>query len=254
MANISSFSGALHFNTKKNPWTPEGFLLAYDVLMSINACGGDYGICMAEEYTANSADFLVYLMSEDVNPSICFWGNGRWSAENNFDLFNFWTDHKKKAQTMSEETYKETRRKLLELMSDNDWYLQFDYTDEEGGACFIVQQSVDVTVVKDPSTGVAEFTRAITTIANEDYTLDAYCRLIEEEETISHCGMFSQTVDELADVMNVAKEDKQKFEEFLIEKEWHFKLPPYGYYDDIDNVNTDLIEQWKEYRDASNKE
>jgi asparagine N-glycosylation enzyme membrane subunit Stt3 len=254
MANVSSFSGALYFYTKKNPWTPEGYILAYDTLMSIDASGGDYGICMEEEYTDNSADFLVYLLSQGADASICFWGNGRFSAENNFDLFNSWTDHKKKYQTMTEETYKANRLKLLELMSDNDWYLQFDYTDEEGGTCFIVQQSVDITVVIDPSTGAPEFTRAVTTIANEDYTLDAYCRLVEEEETITMCGMFNEGVDALFNVLNIAEEDKQKFIEFLIEKEWHFKLPPYGYYDSLEEVNEKLIEEWKEYCNEHTKE
>jgi len=250
MANISSFSGALYFNTKKNPWTPEGYLLTYDLLMSIDASGGGYGICMEEEYTNNSADFLVYLLSQEPNASICFWGNGRWSAENNFDLFNSWTDHKNSGQTISEETYKENRLKLLELMSDNDWYLQFDYTDEEGGVGFIVQQNVDITVVKDPSTGAPEFTRAVTTIANEDYTLDAYCRLIEELDDISNCDMFLETADALFVLMNIAKEDKQKFQEFLIEKEWIFKLVPFGYYDELEDIDEKLIEQWKEYYNA----
>lgn len=252
MANISSFYGTLYFMSHKNPWTPEGFLLAYDLLMSIDACGGDYGICMAEEVTENSAEFLMYLM-EQTEPSIPFWGNGRWSAYNNFEMFNSWTDHKKSIQLMSEESYKDTRKKLLNLMVENEWYFQFDYTDEESGNGFIVKEQADIKVSKDSSTDETEFVHRITTIESEDYTLDAYCRLIEQEDTITSCDMFGETVDALVDVMNITEEDIQKFEEFLIEKKWHFKLPPYGYYDSIDDVNTDLIKQWKEYHNVYTK-
>jgi len=254
MANISSFFGTLYFNSTKNPWTPEGYILAYDILMSIDASGGDYGICMEEEHTENSADFLMYLMSQGDKASISFWGNGRWSAENNFHSFESWTDHKKRDQTMSEETYKVTREKFLSLAAENGWTMQFDYTDEESGNGFIYQQSVDIVVKQDPSTFKYEFTPNVTTVAAEDYTLDAYCRLVEEEDDITHCEMFNQTIDEIAELLNINKDDVIKFTEFFIEKEWHFKIPPYSYHDDVEDLPEGFVDQWKEYCDGKTSE
>lgn len=251
MANISSFSGSVYFMTNKNPWTPDGYLYAYDVLGSIDACGGDYGICMSEDEASDSAEFLSAVLDTE---SIMYWGTGRWSAQNVFDMFNSWTQTKHSTQPMTQETYETTRQKLLQLMYDNGWYFQFEYVDEEGGVGFIVAQQVVISVVQDPSTKELEFTTSTTTSDNEDYTLDAYCRLVEEEENIIQCQIFNETVQEIVSLMNINEGNVSKFIEFLIEKEYHFKLPPYGYYDSLEDLPEGIIEKWKEYYNEHIKE
>lgn len=251
MANVSSFFGSVYFMTNKNPWTPDGYLYAYDVLGSIDACGGDYGVCLSEDEASDSAEFLSTVLD---NGSIVYWGNGRWSAENTFDMFDSWTQKKHSTQLMTQETYEATRQKLLQLMYDNEWYFQFEYVDEEPGANFIVSQQALISVVQDPSTKELEFKTSTTTSDNEDYTLDAYCRLIEEEENIIQCQMFNEVVQKIVSLMNINEADVPKFAEFLIEKAYHFKLRPYGFYASIESLPRDIIEKWKEYYNERTKE
>lgn len=255
MANVSSFSGKLMFtsNNDKRPWTIEGFLYAYDVLMSQDASDGNYGFCMEEMYTENSADFIVYLTKQGPEPSISYWGNGRWSGSNNFDSFNHWTKTPHPTQEMSEETYLKTRAKLLKLMYDNDWEFSFEFVDEESGMAFINTVSCTITAnyPYDYSTktyaGDLGFVTHIVLHDSQDYTLRAYNIIIED-------NLYSSMLDEVAATLmqefQVNDSEASFFKDFIVEENWDEQLQPYiDYYENNDIIPEGMKEAWKTYRE-----
>jgi hypothetical protein len=254
MANISSFSGRLYFKTNKDPWTPEGYLLAYDVLMSIDSSGGDYGICLDETVAENSATFLSDILGQRFEePVVTYWGNGRWSAANTLDSFNDWTCKKHATQTMTQESYNRTRSKLLDLMEKNEWYFSFEYVDEESGWGYIRQQTADIWITYDSLTMSLNFTTSITTHSDEPYTLKAYCEFVEDSSTIYSCDMFDEVIDALLDVSNIPEDDYDKFKQFIVEKNWHEKLSPYMCFDSYEDIDVELLKEWKEYQNDETK-
>lgn len=256
MANVSSFYGELIFksNDSKRPWTVEGFLCAYDVLMSQDSSDGSYGFCMEEEHTENSADFIVYLTEQGPEPSIPYWGNGRWSGSNNFDSFNNWTKTPHPAQEMSKETYLKTRAKLLKLMCDNDWEFLFEFIDEEGGMEFI--DTVSCIIAADypyiPTTTTCDMTGelgfVIRTVIHEsrDYTLRAYRDLIEHDY---YGGMLDEVSATLMQEFQINNSEASFFKDFIVEEDWDEQLKPYtDYHEDSDYIPEGMKEAWKAYR------
>lgn len=256
MANVSSFSGSLIFssNDSKRPWNVEGFLYAYDVLMSQDASDGRYGFCMEEEYTENSADFVVYLTEQGPVPNILYWGNGRWAAANNFASFDNWTKTPHDAQTMSEETYLKTRAKLLKLMYDNDWELLFEFVDEESGAgfidtvsCVIIANYPDHTTTKTyDMTEELRFVVETTIHDSQDYTLRAYSTIIEE--TV-YGPMLNEVSATLMQAFQVNDSEASFFKEFIVEEDWDRKLQPFTDYHEYDDcIPEGMKEAWQVYR------
>ena len=256
MANVSSFSGELIFNfyDSKKPWTTEGFLYAYDVLMSQDASDGSYGFCMEEMYTENSADFIVYLTKQGPEPSITYWGNGRWSGANNFSSFNNWTKTPHPTQEMSEETYLNTRAKLLKLMYDNDWEFLFEFIDEESGVGFIATVScvISADYPYDPitkthdKTGDLEFVVDTTIHDSQDYTLRAYSYFIEG--TV-HGSMLDEVSATLMQEFQVNDSEASFFKDFIVKEDWDQQLQPYtDYHENNDIVPKGMKEAWQAYR------
>lgn len=256
MANVSSFLGELIFkyNDDKRPWTTEGFLYAYDILMSQDSSDGSYGFCMEEEHTENSADFVVYLTKQGPEPSISYWGNGRWSGTNNFNSFDEWTKYLHTAQEMSKETYLKTRAKLLKLMYDNDWELSFEFIDEESGIGFIdaVSCVIKADYPYDPTTktrdvtGELEFVVHTTVHDSQNYTLRAYSNLIEN--TV-YSSMLDEVSATLMQEFQVNVSEAPFFKDFIVEEDWDEQLQPYtDYHENNDYIPEGMKEAWKTYR------
>lgn len=256
MANVSSFSGKLSFNSNdsKKPWNIEGFLHAYDVLMSQDSSDGSYGFCMEEEHTENSADFVVYLTKQGPEPSISYWGNGRWSGANNFDSFNNWTKTPHPAQEVSKETYLKIRAKLLKLMYDNDWELLFEFVDEESGVGFIDTVSCvvaanypyDYTTKTYDMAGDLEFVVQTIIHDSQDYTLRAYSYLIEG---IVYGSMLDEVSATLIQEFQVNDSEASFFKDFIVEEDWDKQLQPYtDYHENNDYIPEGMKEAWQAYR------
>lgn len=248
MANISSFFGTLYFKTKGNPWTPEGYLAAYDVLLSMDSSYGDYGFCMDEDATKTSADWLAYFMSyPSEEKEIGFWGSGRWTASNNFKNFENWSKEPNRStqKTLSQESFNKSREKLLELMATNDWCFHFIYKDEEGGVGYIVEEEAIIDVVI-PIEGVAVFGTTTQVLEEADYNLYDFCRIIDEQR---ECQQFDDVMDDISDLMKLQTDKEKKlFRQFVLEQEWDRRLSPYTCLDSIDELPKGFIEAWKEYR------
>ena len=254
MANISSFFGMLYFKSKGKPWTTEGYLAAYDVLLSMDSSHGDYGFCMDEDATQTSADWLQYFITHPAaEKSIGFWGSGRWTASNNFDNFDRWSKEPNRITqtTVSQESFNKSREKLLELMAANDWYFHFIYKDEEGGAGYIVEEEAIIDVVT-PIEGVAVFGTTTQVLEEADYNLYDFCRIIGEER---ECEQFADVEQDISDLMKLQTDKEiQLFHDFLLEQEWDRKLSPYTCLESIDELPEGFMKAWKEYRkDAKTK-
>lgn len=247
MANISSFFGELYFRTDDKPWTPEGILAAFDVLMSQDSGGGDYGFCMEEDATEDSATFLVKMLEQLPNdPVILYWGSGRWSAENNFDSFNSWTKNKSCTQTMSEETYLATRAKLLHMMVENKWFFEFEYTDEEGGTGFITKQDAVISAVASDS-GEESFYPIVATSEDYEYNLKNYSEQIEECRTENR---FYEQMSYIYRILNICKEDEEKFNTFVTSQDWDEKMSPWSDYESIEELPEGLVDAWEVYKNV----
>lgn len=245
MANISSFFGELYFRTEDKPWTPEGILAAFDVLMSQDSGGGNYGFCMEEEVTEDSATFLVNMLEQLPNdPMIFYWGSGRWAAANNFDSFDAWTKHKSCTQTISEETYLAIRTKLLHMMVENQWFFEFEYVDEESGMGFITRQ--DAMIYADASDdGKESFHTIVATSEDYEYNLKNYCEQIEDGRMSER---FGEQMLYIYHLLNICKEDEPKFDTFITSQDWDEKMSPWSDYESIEELPEGLVDAWEVYR------
>lgn len=249
MANISSFYGTLYFEKKDIPWTPEGFLLAYDVLLSMDASGGGYGFALDEEAVQDSAAFLEDLLSqESLEPSLPFFGNGRWAAAGNFDSFEAWSKEKADWQEMSEETYKSNRAKLLKLMEENDWAFRFEYKDEEGGMGFIVEQTATITVSVFPE-HERVFVCAVDTIGDYAYNLRNFSEVMEDGRFEDR---FWEVQHQIAEVLNICTDDDirmDRLQKFIELGNWDTLLPPYPYFEDANDLPENFKKAWEKYEE-----
>jgi hypothetical protein len=248
LANVSSFYGYIYFRTKDKPWTPEGFLLSYDVLMSMDSSFGNYGFCMEEEHTVDSAAFMVALTAfGDEDPCMHIWGSGRWSAQNNFESFESWSVEPNNKQTISKKVYQTNRAKFLQLMFDNGWYFQFEYTDEECGSGFIVEEQVDITVGQDPIViNYLFFVPSICTVKECDYTLKNWSEMIEDER---QSDLFNEVMETILRLLNIGSEaQKELFVKFIIEQDWDDCMSPYPDFEDGQELPEGLKEAWEVYQ------
>lgn len=250
MANVSSFAGTLTLGTNKNPWTPEGFLCVYEVMMKgFSGCDGSYGVCLDEEMTENSATFLAEMLEHDPHyASIGYWGNGRYSAYNTFENFQTWTKNQVKYLPESEqEKYKKYREHLLKLMYDNEWYLEFQYVDEEGGIGFISDEVTTINAIKN-SDDVLEFSMNNEQLEEADYTMEAYCRLVEGTE-LESCSMVDEACAYIEEALKLqTEEEKERLQDFVVEK-GHTYLYPYYYIDSKEEIDKIFLEEWREYNE-----
>lgn len=226
MANVSSFFGTLTLATDDNPWTPEGYLLAYDVLMSQDSSSGSYGFTMSEDITTDSAEFLAYCLSEGPEVSIPFWGNGRWSADYNFTCFNSWTKNKSEQQTMTDKAYKETRTKLLGLMLINQWKFVFEYIDEECGVGLLCKATNIIwpEETKEAGSSTLGFNLANTEYEDYEYNLKNYSLLVDETRESDY---FNNILHDLCSVLNIPDEQDDAFAEFIISHDLDIFFNPY---------------------------
>lgn len=255
MANVSSFYGDLYFLDGAEPWTPAGFLLAYEVFMSIDASGGGYGVALAENVTENSADFLAFMLdqaAEGMTASIGFWGNGKWSAGNTIECFPVWTMTPGR-DDIDRTIYQQQRQKLLELMHENDWHFQFDYTDEESGIGFIVSEATMVMhAVINPTPTIVEgvyqkytFEVYIEDDGEEyDHNLKNYSKIIEGTRRGDN---FWETIGSLKEILQVPDEHTDDLAAFIIENDWDEHLPACPYYNTIDELPEGFVEAWRKY-------
>lgn len=255
MANISSFFGTLYLSTDDKPWTPEGYLLAYDVLMSQDCSDGSYGFTISdEEATADSASFLVECLKYEREASFPIWGNGRWSANGNFESFNRWTKRKRDHQHMSEESYQATRTKLITLMRENGWYFMFDYTDEEGGNAYICKEAVTIRtaeIEEEPGKKELGFVSNTDGFESYDYNLRNYCEQIEDDRRCSH---YDTIMDALHRFLNISPDKYEEFDDFIVEEDLDELFWPYQEIEDYKEIPKKVIEKWEEHCRASTEE
>ena len=255
MANVSSFYGTLYLSTDDKPWTPEGYLLAYDVLMSQDSSGGSYGFTISDEdITADSASFLEACLKDAPEPVFPIWGSGRWSADNNFKSFNKWTKTKDKYQHMSEETYQANRTKLITLMYENGWWFMFEYTDEEGGLGFICKETCTIYAGEvEEESGKKELGFITTTGSFEgfDYNLRNYCEQIEDDR---RCHLYYDVMNGLHRFLNISPDKYEEFNDFIVEEELDELFGPYQEIESYEDIPEKVIEKWEEHCRASIKE
>lgn len=247
MANVSSFYGTLKLCTNNNPWTPEGYLLAYTILDNFK--DGYYNFVMDEVIAENSATFLANFL-EDPDAEIGYFGNGRWSASNNFESFNAWSIHKYIKDTkILDELYSSQREKLLKLMYDNQWYFAFDFVDEESGLAFITQATVYISSKYEEST--YNFSTETVACDEYDYNLKNYCLIIEENRPGS--SIFWGVIKQLFVLLNISSEYQNKFVDFIVENDLDVYLHPYDMFDSVEDI-PEIIRKNKEIFMANKKE
>lgn len=247
MANVSSFYGTLKLCTNNNPWTPEGYLLAYTILDSFK--DGYYNFVMDEEIAENSATFLANFL-EDPDAEIGYFGNGRWSALNNLESFDSWSEHKYiKGTKILDELYSTQREKLLKLMYDNEWYFAFDLVDEESGLAFIAESTVYISSKCTEST----YNFSTETVANSeyDYNLKNYCLIVEETRPGS--DTFWNVVNQLFVLLNISSEHQNEFVDFILENDLDVYLHPYDMFDSVEDI-PEVIRKNKEIFITNKKE
>lgn len=256
MANVSCFYGTLYLSTDDKPWTPEGYLLAYDVLMSQDCSGGNYGFTISDEdITADSASFLEACLKDVPEPAFPIWGNGRWSADNNFNSFNRWTKTKNVDQHMSEETYQANRTKLIALMYENGWHFMFDYTDEEGGFGFISKETCTIYagVIEEEETDKKELGFITTPGSFEgfDYNLRNFCEQIWDDR---RCDQYYDIMSSLHRFLNISPDKYEEFDDFIVEEELDELFWPYQEIESYEEIPEKVIEKWEEHCRVSIKE
>lgn len=251
MANVSSFSGDLYFRTQGKPWTFEGYLAAYDVLMSLDCSNGSYGFSMSDEESKNSAEFVAYLMAQGEDASISYWGNGRWSASGTLERFDDWTKHKGFRNEMSEETYLKNRKTFIDLMLANEWELSFEHVDEEGGIGFIIKEtciiSADNKIMSgDVVTPIEPFFSFWNDVYEHgDYTLRDYSNMVEGDV---RGGTHYEVVEQIAELLGVGEDGISDLSDFIIDGDWDEQLSPSPYYDELDELPEGLVEEWTELK------
>ena len=247
MANVSSFYGTLKLCTNNNPWTPEGYLLAYTILDGFK--DGYYNFVMDEVIAENSATFLANFL-EDPDAEIGYFGNGRWSALNNLENFNSWSEHKYIEGTrILDESYLSQRKKLLKLMHDNQWYFAFDLIDEESGLAFISESTVYISSYLEESTYT--FYTEIIACKEYDYNLKNYCLIIEEARPGS--GIFWDVINQLFVLLNISAEYQNEFVDFIVENDLDVYLYPYDMFDSVEEI-PEIIRKNKEIFMTNKKE
>lgn len=254
MANVSCFYGTLYLSTNDKPWTPEGYLLAYDVLMSQDCSGGNYGFTISDEdITADSASFLIACLKDDPEPAFPIWGNGRWSADNNFKSFNRWTKTKNDDQPMSKETYQENRTKLIRLMYENGWDFMFEYTDEEGGCGFICKENCTIYAgeVEEDSKKELGFITDMLSFEGYDYNLRNYCEQIYEDR---RCHLYYDIMNSLHRLLNISPDKYEEFDDFIVEEELDELFWPHAEIESYEEIPEKVIEKWEEHCRVSIKE
>ena len=255
MANVSSFFGTLYLSTDDKPWTPEGYLLAYDVLMSQDCGGGGYGFTISDEdITADSASFLVECLKYEHEVSLPIWGSGRWTASGNFEYFNRWTKNKQDTQPMSDEAYQTTRTKLIELMHANGWYFMFNYIDEESGNAYICKETVIVRTAEveeeEPGKELG-FDSNVDIYESYDYNLRNYCEQVEDDR---RCHLYYDVMGGLHRFLNISPDKYEEFDDFIVEEELDELFGPYQEIESYEDIPEKVIEKWEEHCRVSIKE
>lgn len=248
MANVSSFSGELYFHTEGKPWTFEGYLAAYDILMSLDCSDGGYGFAMSDVANSNSAEFVTYLMVQGTDASISYWGNGRWSASGTLERFDDWTKHKGYRNEMSEESYLKARDKFVKMMLENEWSLTFEHIDEESGLDFIVKEACYVSVTDKIKTAKGEesvephFITYCDVYESGHYNLRDYGNMIDYD----HRGdAHREVVGQIAELLGVGEDGINDLSDFIIEEDWDELLSPNpSYYWGLEDLPEGLQEAW----------
>lgn len=257
MANVSSFNGIVYFSTEKEPWTAEGFLLLYEVLQTIDASGGSYGVSIREDVMITSAHFLAEVLKQQATSdsiSLDYWGNGRWSVSGTMDNFNNWTMFVSDEDTSEQKEYVKKRARLLELMHKNEWFLEFEFLDEEPGAGFIESGHIFVYSIKPekPDTDkvghVYEYSFFSETYVEDsyDHNLRTYCEIIEGDR---YSPTFVDQAQLIAQLLQIPSDPAliNIFEIWLVENDWDEKIGVYETFDSVDDLPEDLQEEWKKY-------
>lgn len=245
MANISSFFGALSFEYANTPWTIEGYLLAYEILLSQDCDYCNYGFSMEDDAKETSANFIATIFNKDA---ISFWGSGRWSAANNFECLPEWSKTKGNLNLISEDQYKKVYEDLLLAMYDNEWQISFDVKDEEGGVGFIHIFSVILYATKDAQNNLI-FKTTITDEEEYDYNLHEFTRHYEEESD-GRSETFYDVCDALMSSLDIPKEQSEIFYDFILSHKLDKVLSPYIREDyTVNDLPENFMEKWRQYKD-----
>lgn len=243
MANESSFFGNLTFRTDKDSWSPEGYLLAYEVLGSIDSTYGDYGVELNDSET--SADFLAQLLDQKRDgASIDYVGRGRWSANNTLESFPEWSKYENPRKEENINNYLKIRKRLIDLMYKHEWYFVFDYIDEECGANFIEEGAAVIT------TKYCEIEKEIilvtysTTFKSVDRTLYNYSLMIDKNR---YGDAYDQTLDNLLALLKINKSHEALFAKYLINGAWDKEIPVDCEFDSVSDLPEGFVSGWKKY-------
>lgn len=256
MANVSSFNGIVYFSTEKEPWTAEGFLLLYEVLQTIDASGGGYGVSIREDVMITSAHFLAEVLKQQATSdsiSLDYWGNGRWSASGTMDNFNNWTMFTSDEGSLTHSDYVKKRARLLELMHKNRWFLDFEFLDEESGVEFIESGHIFIYTIKpekpdiDKTGNLYEYSFVTVTEVEEsyDHNLRNYCEIIEGHR---YSTTFVDQIQIIADLLQIPSDlSIETFQTWIVENDWDEKIGAYETFDSVDDLPKDLQKEWKKY-------
>lgn len=135
MANISDAGGTITIKAKKDVAESLAYLIKCTQELGDYSTYLDFdekkGIVDGDEVAENEYEFT-------------FNGFGRWTYENNIENFYNWIKHDVYSKDL--ESYYERNdidivelKNLFETIKDNDWEIEFDFTDAESGCAVLYQ-------------------------------------------------------------------------------------------------------------------